>query len=606
MAKITGNDTGGSGLDRCEYKINDGTWTSGDTVTFNSTGSYTLLYRSKDKAGNASAVGTTIVKVDKTIPVDFAIDATAIGIDKIRVKAETTDNHSGMGRYRIYDGTSWTAWMTEIDEIIVGFDRGESAAIKVEARDLMGNIRLVETSISTMQNNPPAAVDDEITILEDSGVKNLNLMENDTDSDLKSGPGEVLTIISVSPLSDNTAGTLLFKNGVATFTPALDYFGKVTFTYTLEDSEGAQDSANVTINVTAVNDTPTLKDDSAQTLYATPVTINVLANDSDKETAALTIASVSLPSNGKVSLTGNKLIYTPDEGFAGLDTFKYMVRDGSINVSATVTVEVSYPKGTNKDTDVFKPAVEIPGVGGGTEPDITNPPTDGTAEVVGDNIFYTPKEGTTGIQTYKFTLNVDGKTTEYEALVFVDPKTGKAETLGYGLALADDRYTVFKNNNLTIQLSEYIDSLTGLSGATITSAPKNGTLSYENGQLVYTPKDDFLGMDGALVTLQIGGEEFAYCVTFEVLDKEHGGFFSWWCLLGWLIAAIALTLIYLKNKIFFAARKARTIVYVIGSVVLLALLCLLRQYYGYIPSILILAGYLVAYYIYSARKAKAE
>ena len=141
-----------------------------------------------------------------------------------------------------------------------------------------------------------------------------------------------------------------------------------------------------------------------------------------------------------------------------------------------------------------------------------------------------------------------------------------------------------------------------MTDAAITSQPLNGTISFEDGKLVYTPDEGFIGEDGAIVTLQFGSESFAYCVTFDVLEKEHGGFFSWWCLVGWLIAAIALTIIYRRNKDYFAVSTTRKALYITTSVVLLALLCLLRQFYGYLPSMLILVGYLTLAYFFTRSK----
>ena len=55
----------------------------------------------------------------------------------------------------------------------------------------------------------------------------------------------------------------------------------------------------------------------------TPVTIDVLANDTDVDGDELTITDVSDPANGNITITDNNttVTYTPDPGFLGVDTF---------------------------------------------------------------------------------------------------------------------------------------------------------------------------------------------------------------------------------------------------------------------------------------------
>jgi hypothetical protein len=62
-------------------------------------------------------------------------------------------------------------------------------------------------------------------------------------------------------------------------------------------------------------------DDTASTTINTAVTINVFAND-----AGLGIRSITSPSHGTAQLGANwTIIYTPDTGFTGTDSFVYFV-----------------------------------------------------------------------------------------------------------------------------------------------------------------------------------------------------------------------------------------------------------------------------------------
>src|SRR5690606_16125190 len=116
-----------------------------------------------------------------------------------------------------------------------------------------------------------------------------------------------------------------------------------SFTYTVSDPDGLTATATVSITVNVPDNLPPVANpDSAQTPVDTPVTLNVLANDSDPEDDELTLTAVGEPGNGIVSFSGNGQVqYTPAAGFIGSDTFTYTVVDSAGNsASGTVTIQV--------------------------------------------------------------------------------------------------------------------------------------------------------------------------------------------------------------------------------------------------------------------------
>ncbi|MEN1728381.1 MAG: Ig-like domain-containing protein, partial [Pseudomonadota bacterium] len=112
------------------------------------------------------------------------------------------------------------------------------------------------------------------------------------------------------------------------YTPNAGFIGSESFSYTIEDAFGAQAQANVSIMVIDPNEAPLASDDAAVTDQNQSVTIDVLANDSDPDGDVLTVASFTQPANGSVMQDGDALIYTPNEGFFGADSFSYVVSDG--------------------------------------------------------------------------------------------------------------------------------------------------------------------------------------------------------------------------------------------------------------------------------------
>lgn len=105
-------------------------------------------------------------------------------------------------------------------------------------------------------------------------------------------PGQIATIAGVGSLS-------IAANGAYTFVPLHNYAGTIPVAnYTISDGQGGSDTANLVLSIIpnaapdAVNDGPvTVQED-------TPVSGNVLANDTDPNGNPLTVAGFSIDTNG--------------------------------------------------------------------------------------------------------------------------------------------------------------------------------------------------------------------------------------------------------------------------------------------------------------------
>ena len=136
---------------------------------------------------------------------------------------------------------------------------------------------------------------------------------------------------------------VLNQDGTYTYTPNAGFSGTDTFTYTIVDQDGDTDTATVTITV---NDTvpdnrpPVARNDLERTPFNTPVTVNLLGNDSDPDGDTLTVTSITQPANGTAVLNADGTVtYTPRDGFFGSDTFTYTISDGN-GGTATATARV--------------------------------------------------------------------------------------------------------------------------------------------------------------------------------------------------------------------------------------------------------------------------
>jgi hypothetical protein len=132
-----------------------------------------------------------------------------------------------------------------------------------------------------------------------------------------------------------------------TYTPATDYVGPDSFTYTVSDMAGGSATATVSVTVNPrVNQRPVAVDDSATTRMNTVVTIRVLDNDYDPDGTLnpATVRIVTQPRRGTVVVNGNgtgRVYYTPRLNFRGTDVFTYYVRDNDGMRSNTATVRVN-------------------------------------------------------------------------------------------------------------------------------------------------------------------------------------------------------------------------------------------------------------------------
>jgi hypothetical protein len=118
------------------------------------------------------------------------------------------------------------------------------------------SVTLVTTThFGQPQNRKPNAVDDALPATEDT-ASSLNVLANDSDPD-----GDPVSFVGATAGSH---GTVSCVSGVCTYTPAADYNGPDSFTYTISDGRGASDVGTVNVTVAPV-------DEPRQTLTVTRI-----------------------------------------------------------------------------------------------------------------------------------------------------------------------------------------------------------------------------------------------------------------------------------------------------------------------------------------------
>lgn len=152
------------------------------------------------------------------------------------------------------------------------------------------------------------------------------------------------TALAVQSVGNAAHGTVsLQADDTIRYVPAPDYYGPDSFTYVATDLSGTSASALVVITVVPVNDAPIAAPDGARSEGGAPVDLDLLANDTDVEGDELTATLLTNPSSGAVAITDGIARYEPNDGFVGIDSFRYEACDGALCDAAIVTVEVTAP-----------------------------------------------------------------------------------------------------------------------------------------------------------------------------------------------------------------------------------------------------------------------
>ena len=211
----------------------------------------------------------------------------------------------------------------------------------------------VEVSVAGRNDAPVAAAD---AVAASAGTRltiaAATLLANDTDID----SGDAVHVLGVD--ATGTTGLVGFDGAAVTWDPQDRFRGlgegetaTDTFSYRIADGAGAVATGSVSVIVHGVNDKPVAIADAGTTDEDTPVTLRVLANDSDPDAHDhLSVQSLDTTGTaGKVTVGDDgSLLYDPRGAFDTLnagdiayDTFRYRIADGhggSDEASVTITV----------------------------------------------------------------------------------------------------------------------------------------------------------------------------------------------------------------------------------------------------------------------------
>ncbi|QOD68888.1 tandem-95 repeat protein [Vibrio navarrensis] len=471
---------GNGGTDTADVKVtvdavNDGPVATDDTASGTEDGGVITI----DVLANDSDVdGDTLTITGATVPAEQGTVAIVDG--KLEFTPAANFNGEATISYTISDGNGGT----------------DTADVKVTVDAV---------------NDGPVATDDTASGTEDGGVITIDVLANDSDVD-----GDTLTITGATVPAEQ--GTVAIVDGKLEFTPAANFNGEATISYTISDGNGGTDTADVKVTVDAVNDGPVATDDTASgTEDGGVITIDVLANDSDVDGDTLTITGATVPAEqGTVAIVDGKLEFTPAANFNGEATISYTISDGNggtdtADVKVTVDAVNDGPVATDdtasgtedggvitidvlaNDSDVDGDTLTITGA--------TVPAEQGTVAIVDGKLEFTPAANFNGEATISYTISDgNGGTDTADVKVTVD-------AVNDGPVATDDTASGTEDGGvITIDVLANDSDVDGdtltITGATVPA--EQGTVAIVDGKLEFTPANGFSGKATVTYTITDG------------------------------------------------------------------------------------------------------
>ena len=212
----------------------------------------------------------------------------------------------------------------------------------------------------TAPNRPPVASPDADRVVIGNSVK-IPVTANDIDPE-----SDVISLLSAADPVDGS-GTATVEGNSVRFTPNLPEIKEpttVTFTYKISDGHGNDATGRVTVNVLleALPKAPSARDDFADTETDQPVTIDVLANDTDPSGGGrphLTTDPVCAGGGDATRTPDDRVTFIPPRGQTGTFGCTYTVSNNQgFHADASIIVTVTDPKPGNRPPVITQSALQ--------------------------------------------------------------------------------------------------------------------------------------------------------------------------------------------------------------------------------------------------------
>jgi hypothetical protein len=360
-----------------------------------------------------------------------------------------------------------------------------------------------------------------ITILpvNDAPTADNKSMTTDEDKDIEitlSGSDPESSPLNYLILSQPSSGSVTLNGNIATYTPAPNHTGGDQFTYRVNDGSLDSNIATVTIKINAINDKPianalalsTIEDEAKE----------IILSGSDIESTNLIYKIVDYPTKGRLSGSGKRYIYTPNDNISGTDSFTYLVNDGTVDSAlATVTIMIN-PRNdiptadnqsleTNEDTNL---SITLTGsdIESSVSYEIIREPIHGELSGDAPNLIYIPNENYYGGDSFSFVTS-DGEDQSNEANVTINIISINDRPIALNQDLTLDEDTLLPIILESVDVDHEILSMTF-------SNPRNGKLSGTAPNLTYIPDENYYGDDSFTFSVSDGEANATATITLTI------------------------------------------------------------------------------------------
>lgn len=363
------------------------------------------------------------------------------------------------------------------------FHGTDSFTFKVGDGGLESGVATVTLAVAAV-NDAPSAAPVSATTDEDTPVA-LTLAGSDPDGDA------LAFSLTEGPQHGSLSGTAPHL----VYTPDLNFNGTDTLRYQVNDGTVDSAVAAVTLAVTPVNDAPLALPAQLVTEEEEPLALELSGIDPDGD--ALTYQIVGAPEHGTLSGTGSNMIYTPEPGYYGFDSFTFRVSDGTAQsgvatVSLTVIPRNDSPAAQAQSVTALEDtplALVLTGYdpeGDALEFIVGEGPAHGTLSGTGPNLTYTPAANYSGPDSFTFQVD-DGFSSSAFVEISITVQPGNDRPLAVKSVLETDEGVPVE----FVLVGEDPD-LDVLSFQVLTP-PAKGQLSGTAPNLAYTPTEPVLG-----------------------------------------------------------------------------------------------------------------
>ena len=267
------------------------------------------------------------------------------------------------------------------------------------------------TTTTLPPNLAPSPASDTATVVEDGTVL-IDVLANDADPE-----GDTLTIVAVGAPGH---GVAVVEGNRVRYTPATDFFGSDTVTYTISDGVNAAQSGTIALAVSARNDAPQASAPAtapaSENAVAGTTVFSVVGSDVEGDSLTFAITAGNTPVRFAVNASGVvEVAGALDHEAVASHTLEVTVSDGDDDTIVTTIVQVADvdeaptaandTASTNEDT-----AVALDLLVNDTDPEgqtlVANLPgttaAGGTVGPVGSVIVYSPPANWSGVDTFTY------------------------------------------------------------------------------------------------------------------------------------------------------------------------------------------------------------